>query len=65
VFETPSGGRTVSVVVLSDRVESRALERFMAPDQGPEIICPACNNRIDPAAPYRALPPQGPSPFRA
>ena len=53
IFETPSGGRTVSVAGLGATVEPKALERFMAPDQGPDIICPACNLQIDPAAPYR------------
>jgi DNA-directed RNA polymerase subunit RPC12/RpoP len=53
IFETPSGGRTVSVSGLGTSVEPKALERFMAPDEGPEVICPACSLRLDPAAPYR------------
>ena len=53
VFETSSGGRTVSVAVLSMTAEPKALERFMAPDEGPDIVCPACSVKIDPAAPYR------------
>jgi DNA-directed RNA polymerase subunit RPC12/RpoP len=56
IFETPSGGRTVSVAVLSTTLEPQALERFMSPDQAPEIMCPACNHMIDPAAPYRSFP---------
>jgi hypothetical protein len=55
VFETSSGGRTVSVAVLSTAADPKALQRFMAPDEGPEIVCPACNVKIDPAAPYRRL----------
>jgi hypothetical protein len=43
----------VSVAGVGTTVEPKALERFMAPDQGPEIVCPACNLQIDPAAPYR------------
>jgi DNA-directed RNA polymerase subunit RPC12/RpoP len=53
IFETPSGGRTVSVAGLGTTVEPQALERFMAPDEGPDIVCPACKLQIDPAAPYR------------
>ena len=52
IFETPSGGRTVSVFGLGT-MEPKALERFMAPDEGPDVICPACSLRLDPAAPYR------------
>ena len=54
VFETPSGAKTVSVLVLGALVESRAkaLERFIGPESGPDIVCPACDLRIDPAAPY-------------
>ena len=54
MFETPSGGKTVSVLALGAPVESRAkaLERFIAPESGPDILCPACDMRIDPAAPY-------------
>jgi uncharacterized protein YbaR (Trm112 family) len=54
IFDTSSGGRTVSVVGLAASVESRAkaLERFVAPGHAPEIICPACEARIDPSAPY-------------
>jgi hypothetical protein len=62
VFETPSGGRTISVAVLSTTVEAKALERFMAPAAAPEIVCPACNSMVDPAAPYRALQRRGLSP---
>ena len=53
IFETPSGGRTVSVFGLGTSMEPKALERFMAPDEGPDVICPACSLRLDPAAPYR------------
>jgi DNA-directed RNA polymerase subunit RPC12/RpoP len=54
VFETPSGAKTVSVLALGPPVEShaKALERFIAPESGPDITCPACELRIDPAAPY-------------
>jgi DNA-directed RNA polymerase subunit RPC12/RpoP len=56
VLETPSGGRTISVVGLGASVEANpaALERF---DFGAshEIVCPACNRRIDLNAPYRAM----------
>jgi hypothetical protein len=54
IFDTPSGGRTVSVVALGASVETRAkaLERFVAPGHGPDIVCPACDARIDPSAPY-------------
>jgi DNA-directed RNA polymerase subunit RPC12/RpoP len=53
IFETPSGGRTVSVTGIGATIEAKALERFMAPGEGPDIICPACNLPLDPAAPYR------------
>jgi hypothetical protein len=53
IFETPSGGRTVSVIALGANVDAKALERFMAPGDGPEVVCPACNLRLDPASPYR------------
>ena len=53
IFETPSGGRTVSVVAIGSLREPKALERFMAPGEGPDILCPACNVQLDPAAPYR------------
>ena len=54
VFESPSGAKTVSVLALGLSVEShaKALERFIAPESGPDILCPACDLRIDPAAPY-------------
>jgi hypothetical protein len=56
VVETSSGGRTTSVAGLGAAVEhrARALERFQGPDAGPDIQCPACENVIDPSAPYRA-----------
>ena len=55
VIETASGGRTVSVVGLSELASSkaRALEVFTGRDGGPDITCPACNERFDPATPYR------------
>jgi len=53
IFETPSGGRTVSVLGMGTTIEPKALEHFMGPDEGPDIICPACNLQLDPAAPYR------------
>jgi hypothetical protein len=59
ILETTSGGRSVGVSVLGMSVElsAKALERFQGPDDGPEIICPACSHPIDPSAPYRRLPP--------
>jgi hypothetical protein len=58
VLETASGGRTVSVMGLGDAVssEAKALELFIGPDAGPDIRCPACDNRFDPASPFRAVP---------
>jgi uncharacterized protein YbaR (Trm112 family) len=53
IFETPSGGRTVSVAGIGSSLEPKALERFLGPDEGPDIICPACNLQLDPASPYR------------
>jgi len=51
VLETRSGGRTVSVAFLGASVETKALalESFMGPDAGVELVCPACNCRFDPA----------------
>jgi DNA-directed RNA polymerase subunit RPC12/RpoP len=59
VMETPSGARTVSVVFLAPAVENTAqgLESFMAADAGPELICPACRKRFDPAEPSSAIRP--------
>jgi DNA-directed RNA polymerase subunit RPC12/RpoP len=59
VIETPSGARTVSVVFLAAAVENTAhgLESFMAPGDGPELICPACRKRFDPAEPSSAIRP--------
>jgi len=59
VIETPSGARTVSVVYLAPAVENTAhgLESFMAADAGPELICPACRKRFDPAEPSSAIRP--------
>jgi DNA-directed RNA polymerase subunit RPC12/RpoP len=56
VLERASGGRTVSVTGLGAAVEHHALalERFQGPGAGPEIVCPACEYHIDPAAPFRA-----------
>jgi uncharacterized protein YbaR (Trm112 family) len=58
VFDTQSGARTVSVVGLGLAVESKAkaLERFLPPDAGPDIVCPACARTFDPASPYRGEP---------
>jgi hypothetical protein len=53
IFETPSGGRTVAVAGIGTSLEPKALERFHGPDEGPDIICPACNLQLDPASPYR------------
>jgi uncharacterized protein YbaR (Trm112 family) len=59
VIETPSGARTVSVVFLAAAVENTAhgLESFMAPGAGPELMCPACRKRFDPAEPSSAIRP--------
>jgi hypothetical protein len=59
VFETTSGGRTVSVTTLGATVErsALALETFQAPDDGPRINCPACSQVFDPSSFYRAIPP--------
>jgi uncharacterized protein YbaR (Trm112 family) len=58
VFDTPSGARTVSVVGLGLAVEAKAkaLERFLPPAAGPDIVCPACARTFDPASPYRGEP---------
>ena len=55
IIETASGGKMVSIVALGPSVEStaKALERFIAPDGGADIICPACDRHIDPSAQYR------------
>jgi len=55
IIETASGGKMVSIVGLGASVEStaKALERFVAPDGGADIICPACDRHIDPSAQYR------------
>jgi hypothetical protein len=55
VFETPSGGRTISVAFLSPLIEPKQLERFMPPDGGPDVVCPVCDAMVDPAAPYRRI----------
>jgi DNA-directed RNA polymerase subunit RPC12/RpoP len=59
VFETPSGGRTVSVAFLGPTVETTAtaLELFIPRDSGAEIQCPACSRRFDPSGPVRSIPP--------
>jgi hypothetical protein len=56
VVETPSGARTVSVVALGLTVESyaKAFERFIGPDHGPDLVCPACEGQFDPSTPYIA-----------
>jgi hypothetical protein len=53
VLETPSGGRIVSVAYLGPSVEmnAHALERFVGPDGGRELQCPACSKPFDPSAP--------------
>jgi DNA-directed RNA polymerase subunit RPC12/RpoP len=58
VFETTSGGRTVSVATLGPTVEDHPLaqETFHARDEGPRIKCPACGNVFDPAGVSRAIP---------
>ena len=47
-----------AVMGLGDAVsrEAKALELFVGPDAGPEIQCPACNDRFEPASPYRGVP---------
>ena len=52
ILETASGGRSVSVISVGS-MEPRALERFVPPEMGPDIVCPACELQLDPAAPYR------------
>jgi hypothetical protein len=52
ILETASGGRSVSVISVGT-MEPRALERFIAPEAGPDVVCPACELQLDPAAPYR------------
>jgi hypothetical protein len=58
VLETASGARTVSVIGLGESVSAqpKALELFVSRDSGPDIRCPACHERFDPAAPYRGVP---------
>ena len=58
VLETASGGRTVDVIGLGDSVShnARALQIFLLPDDGPDVRCPACDERFDPSSPYRAAP---------
>jgi hypothetical protein len=58
VFDTASGGRTVSVTTLGLAVEQSAfaLETFIAPDDGPTITCPACSHGFDPSGGYRPIP---------
>jgi hypothetical protein len=55
VFDTPSGGRTVSVAGLGASVEhsAKALERFQITTD--KILCPACLGEVDVGAPYRSL----------
>jgi DNA-directed RNA polymerase subunit RPC12/RpoP len=57
VLETPSGGRIVSVAYLGASVEmnAHALERFVPPDGGREVQCPACSKYFDPSGP-RLIP---------
>ena len=54
VFDTPSGGRTVSVAGLGVSVEhsAKALERFQATTD--KLLCPACLTEVDVGAPYRS-----------
>jgi hypothetical protein len=54
ITETPSGGRAISVARLSTIVDAKRLERFMPPDGDRDVICPACDAKVDPAAPYRS-----------
>ncbi len=58
IFDTPSGGRIVSVSLLGDSVEQNAaaLELFQPPDAGPKITCPACGRSFDPSEPHRSIP---------
>ena len=54
VQETVSGGRNVSVAGFGPFIgeEPKAVERFVSPDSGPDIICPACQRKVDPAGSY-------------
>jgi hypothetical protein len=58
IFDTPSGGRIVSVSLLGDSVEQNAaaLELFQPPDAGPKITCPrAADRSIPPSLIDRSL----------
>jgi DNA-directed RNA polymerase subunit RPC12/RpoP len=61
VFETPSGGRTVSVTFLGAAVEENAaaVELFFPPDHPIDIRCPACNRLFD-ASGLSRIPPLPP-----
>ncbi len=54
VFETPSGGRTISVAVVATLAEPKALEPFIPPGEGPILTCRACHPPIELAAPFRS-----------
>jgi len=55
VFDTPSGGRTISVTGLGASVEhsAKALERFQITTD--KLLCPACLCEVDVGAPYRSF----------
>jgi hypothetical protein len=55
VFDTPSGGRTVSVTGFGISVEhsAKALERFQLTTD--RLLCPACLSEVDVGAPCRSM----------
>ena len=55
VSETSSGGRYLYVVSIHPAIEPKALERFVGPNEGPDLSCPACGKTFDPSGPYRRL----------
>ena len=56
VFEMQSGARTVSAITLGPSVErhAKALERFQPAEERPDVVCPVCQTKFDPASPYRS-----------
>ena len=55
VSETSSGGRYLYVVSIHPAIEPKALERFVGPNEGPDLSCPACGRTFNPSGPYRRL----------
>ena len=52
IIEAANGGLRVSVVSLGT-LDPLTLERFLPPDTGPGIRCPACDLELDPLSPHR------------